>query len=70
MVKQFSHHIQFLKDLLGPFHVENEMIVAKAGHTSDGSGSILTPVEADESKALKCEGKQKKTKPTLNLRRT
>lgn len=38
--------------LLGPLNVEDEVVVSKAGHPSNGSCSILTAVEADEGKAL------------------
>lgn len=37
---------------LGPFHIEDKMIVTKAWDSSDGSGCILAPVEADEGKTL------------------
>lgn len=38
--------------LLGPLDVEDEVVVTKAGHPSNGACSILTAVEADEGKAL------------------
>lgn len=38
--------------LLGPLDVEDEVVVSKAGHPSNGSCGILTAVEADEGKAL------------------
>lgn len=44
------------------------MIVAKAGHTSDGSCGILAPVETDESKALKCGRKTEISKTHINER--
>ena len=38
--------------LLGPLDIEDEVVVAKAGHPGDGTRSVLTAVEADEGKAL------------------
>jgi hypothetical protein len=38
--------------LLGPLDVEDEVVVSKARHPSDGARGILTTVEADEGKAL------------------
>lgn len=50
---RFIHRLHFPEDSLGPFNVENKMIVSKARHTGDGSCSVLAPVKANESKALK-----------------
>lgn len=43
--------------LLGPLDIEDEVVIAKARHSGNGAGSILTAVEADEGKAL---GKERK----------
>lgn len=46
--------------LLGPLDVQDEVVVSKARHPSDGARSILTAVEADEGKAL---GKEAESGP-------
>lgn len=37
---------------LGPFNVEDEVVIAEARDPRDGTSGILTTVEADEGKAL------------------
>lgn len=37
---------------LGPFHVEDQVVVAETRHPGDGTGRILAAVEADEGKTL------------------
>ncbi len=44
--------------LLGPFHFENKMIVAETGHSCDGLGRILTPVEVDKGETLQVRTSQ------------
>lgn len=44
-------------DLLGPFHIKNEMIISKARHTSNSSCSIFPSVEVDKGKSLQSIGK-------------
>lgn len=39
-------------NLLGPFNIENKMIISKSWHSSNGSGCILPTVETDEGKSL------------------
>merc|ERR1719285_967312 len=36
----------------GPFHVENQMIVAIARDSGDGLGGVFLPVEIDEGESL------------------
>ena len=37
---------------LGPLDVEDEVVVAEAGHPGNGASGVLAAVEADEGKAL------------------
>lgn len=37
---------------LGPFHVEDQVVIAETRHPSDGTGRVLAAVEADEGKTL------------------
>lgn len=37
---------------LGPFNIEDEMVVTESRHPCDGPGCILAAVETDEGKAL------------------
>ena len=39
-------------NLLGPLHVEDEMIITKPTNTLNGTGCVLTMDKVDESKAL------------------
>lgn len=45
-IVQSDHH------LLGPFNIENKVIVSESWHSCDGSGCILSSVETDEGKTL------------------
>lgn len=38
--------------LLGPFNIENKMIISKSWHSCNGSGCILPTVETDKGEAL------------------
>lgn len=38
--------------LLGPFNIEDEVVIAKARHPCNGTSGILPAVEADKSKTL------------------
>lgn len=44
--------------LLGPFDIEDEMVVAKARHPCNGAGSIFPTVKADKSKTLGARGRE------------
>lgn len=53
----FWKHLTVLKCpkksyLLGPFHIQDQVIVAKARDPCNGPCSILSAVETDESKTL------------------
>ncbi len=37
---------------LGPFNIENKMIISKSWHSCNGSGCILPTVETDKGKSL------------------
>ena len=39
--------------LLGPFHFENQMIIAETGDTFDGFLRVFLVVESDESEAFR-----------------
>lgn len=39
-------------NLLGPFNIENKMIISKSWHSCDGSCCILPTVETDKGKSL------------------
>lgn len=43
--------------LLGPFNIENKMIISKSWHSCDGSGCILPTVKTDEGESLQGEKK-------------
>lgn len=43
--------------LLGPFNIENKMIISKSWHSCDGSGCILPTVETDKGESLQGEKK-------------
>ena len=45
---------------LGPFYVENQMVVAKAGHPGDGTGRVLPTMVVDEGEALRTGRKRVK----------
>lgn len=40
------------RHLLGPFHVEDQVVIAESGDPGNSSGCILPAVEADEGKTL------------------
>lgn len=50
--------------LLGPFHIQNQVIISKARHSCNGPGGILSAVKADKGKALKGSDKVVKKRGT------